>query len=50
MPKPCLVNRAPLTPPDEALLINQLYRYAQNDDALIQQILVDNPATLFGFK
>jgi len=45
-PHPLSVN----PPPDEALLINQLYRYAQNDAALIQKILVDNPATLFGFK
>lgn len=37
-------------PPDEALLVNQLYRYAHNDDALIEKILVKNPARLFGFE
>ncbi|MCD0501998.1 amidohydrolase family protein [Bordetella petrii] len=34
--------------PDEGRLVDQLFRYAGND-ATLKQILVDNPATLFGF-
>jgi predicted TIM-barrel fold metal-dependent hydrolase len=45
-PHPLSVN----PPPDEALLVNQLYRYAHNDDALIEKILVRNPTRLFGFE
>lgn len=36
-------------PPDEALLINQLVRYA-GDEATLNKILVSNPAQLFGFE
>jgi predicted TIM-barrel fold metal-dependent hydrolase len=36
-------------PPDEALLVEQLYRYAP-DQATLKKILVDNPAQLFGFS
>ena len=36
-------------PPDEALLVEQLYRYAP-DQGTLKKILVDNPAQLFGFS
>jgi hypothetical protein len=35
-------------PPNEADLLELLYRMVP-DDALLQKVLVDNPAQLFGF-
>lgn len=35
-------------PPNEGHLLNQLYRYAGNDETL-RRILVDNPASFFGY-
>ena len=36
--------------PTDAELVELLYRYCDNDRAIIQKILVDNPARLHGFK
>ncbi len=35
--------------PNEAELVELFYRYADNDQALIKKILVDNPVRLHGF-
>ncbi len=35
--------------PNDAELVELLYRYVDNDPALIRKILVDNPARLHGF-
>lgn len=35
-------------PPNEADLLELVYRFAP-DEALLRRILVDNPATLFGY-
>lgn len=36
--------------PNDADLLELFYRYTDNDQAIRQRILVDNPAKLFGFK
>ncbi len=35
--------------PNDASLLEMLFNWVENDDALIKQILVDNPAKLYGF-
>lgn len=35
--------------PDDGVLVDELYRWTGNDAALIHQVLVDNPARLYGF-
>ncbi len=44
-PHPCI----PVPMPNDADLLEMLFDWADNDDALIKQILVDNPAQLYGF-
>jgi predicted TIM-barrel fold metal-dependent hydrolase len=36
--------------PNDAELLELFYRYTDNDQAMRQKILVDNPAKLFGFN
>jgi len=44
-PHPCI----PVPMPNDASLLEMLFNWVENDDALIKQILVDNPAKLYGF-
>lgn len=44
-PHPCI----PVPMPNDADLLDMLFGWADNDDALISRILVDNPARLYGF-
>lgn len=44
-PHPCI----PVPMPNDASLLEMLFDWVENDDGLIRQILVDNPAQLYGF-
>ncbi|WP_256589002.1 amidohydrolase family protein, partial [Pseudomonas sp. HMWF021] len=44
-PHPCI----PVPMPNDACLLEMLFDWVENDDVLIKQILVDNPAKLYGF-
>jgi predicted TIM-barrel fold metal-dependent hydrolase len=41
--------KLPGSMPDDGVLVNELYRWADNDMAVIRKVLVDNPQVLYGF-